>query len=67
MRKKQRRAADCSKAAAAEEAVDALLEELHAAGTLAAEAIERIRLRIERVSETLGRDFNETHKLDRYF
>lgn len=55
------------KAAAAEEAIEALLDELKAAGTLSAEAIERIRTRVGPISDNEARDFDEARDLDSHF
>lgn len=55
------------KAAAAEEAFEALLDELKAAGTLSAEAIERIHVRVGQISKNQARDFDEARDLDQYF
>jgi hypothetical protein len=55
------------KAAAAEEAIEALLDELRAAGTLSSEAIERVHTRAGQISENQTRDFDEARDLDEYF
>jgi hypothetical protein len=55
------------KAAAAQEGIDALLGELHAAGTLPASALSAVRGRMEQAWIKRARDFDESRNLNLHF